>query len=159
MLAAAPPRLAFKPGARHVLPELGGCPPRRFAGRSLMKIRTGLVLVGAAAALAACVSSEPRRLPVAVAPPVANSVEGAWADANGLTSTFTGGQFVTRTNDGTNTQMASGTYTTTPDGIIQINLYSNIKRTSSLVNCALIGSTQLNCTTATGSQFTLSRRG
>ncbi|MVO97267.1 hypothetical protein ELI38_18820 [Rhizobium leguminosarum] len=147
------------PGARHVLPELGGCPPRRFAGRSLMKIRTGLVLVGAAAALAACVSSEPRQRLAAVAPPVTNSVEGAWADANGLTSTFTSGQFVTRTNDGTNTQMASGTYTTTPDGIIQINLYSNIKRTNSLVNCALIGSTQLNCTTATGSQFTLSRRG
>ncbi|MBP2443763.1 hypothetical protein [Rhizobium leguminosarum] len=123
-----------------------------------MKIRTGLVLVGAAAALAACVSSEPRRLPVATAP-VANSVEGSWADANGLMSTFTSGQFVTRTNDGTNTQMASGTYTSTPDGIIQINLYSNIKRTSSLVNCALIGSSQLNCTTATGSQFTLSRRG
>ena len=33
MLAAAPPRLAFKPGARHVLPELGGCPPRRFAAQ------------------------------------------------------------------------------------------------------------------------------
>ncbi|WP_085738343.1 hypothetical protein [Rhizobium sp. CIAT894] len=124
-----------------------------------MKIRTGLVLVGAAAALAACVGSGPRPLPVATAPVATNSVEGAWSDANGLTSTFTSGQFVTRTNDGTNTQMASGTYTTGPDGIIQINLYSNIKRTSSLVNCALIGSNQLNCTTATGSQFTLSRRG
>ncbi|MBX4957832.1 hypothetical protein [Rhizobium lentis] len=123
-----------------------------------MKIRTGLVLVSAAAALAACVSSEPRPMPIAAAP-VTNSVEGEWTDANGLTSTFTGGQFVTRTSDGTNTQMASGTYTVGPDKIIQINLYSNVKKTSSLVNCALIGPSQLNCTTATGSQFTLSRRG
>ncbi|UVD56085.1 hypothetical protein NE852_18675 [Rhizobium sp. Pop5] len=123
-----------------------------------MKIKTGLVLVGATAALAACVSSGPRPLPVATAP-APTGVEGAWTDANGLTSTFTSGQFVTRTSDGTNTQMASGTYTTSPDGIIQINLYSNVKRTTSLVNCALIGPSQLNCTTATGSQFTLSRRG
>ena len=124
-----------------------------------MKIRTGLVLVGAAVALAACVSPEPRQRAIAIAPPVTNSVEGEWTDANGLTSTFTGGQFVTRTSDGTNTQMASGTYTVGADQIIQINLYSNVKKTSSLVNCALIGPSQLNCTTATGSQFTLSRRG
>ncbi|OWO92721.1 hypothetical protein B5E41_21840 [Rhizobium esperanzae] len=123
-----------------------------------MKIRSGLVLVGAAATLAACVSSGPQQRPIAVAPPATNSVEGEWTDANGLTSAFTNGQFVTRTSDGTNTQMASGTYTTTPDGIIQINLYSNVKRTTSLVNCALSGTSQLNCTTATNSQFTLTRR-
>jgi hypothetical protein len=39
-------------------------------------------------------------------------VEGAWVDPNGIVSTFSSGQFQTRTSDGTNTQMASGTYNT-----------------------------------------------
>ncbi|NLS05486.1 hypothetical protein HGP14_19245 [Rhizobium sp. P32RR-XVIII] len=121
-----------------------------------MTVRNILVLAGAAAALAACVSN-PRPMPVATrAAPT--GVEGSWTDPNGLNSTFTNGQFVTRTTDGTNTQMASGTYTTDPNGIVQINLFSNIKRTTSKVNCALVSQSQLNCTSDAGSQFTLTRQ-
>ncbi|RDJ08885.1 hypothetical protein [Rhizobium grahamii] len=122
-----------------------------------MKFRTLLVLLGASAGLAACNTSSPRPVPVA-ANPAPSGVEGTWTDPNGLNSTFSAGQFVTRTTDGTNTQMASGTYTTGPNGVIQINLYSNVKRTSSLVNCALVAQSQLNCTSDAGSQFTLTRR-
>lgn len=121
-----------------------------------MKIKTSLALIAAAASLAACIDGGPRPMP-ASSQPAARTVEGNWADPNGLVSTFSGGQFQTRTTDGTNTQMASGTYTTTPEGVVQINLYSNVKRTTSLVNCALVNPSQLNCTSDSGSQFSLRR--
>jgi hypothetical protein len=121
-----------------------------------MRMKTLLVIASASAALSACVPQSPRPMPVAAAP-APTGVEGSWSDPNGLNSTFTGGQFETRTTDGTNTQMASGTYTTGPNGVIQINMYSNVKRTSSLVNCALVTSNQLNCTAGSGSQFSLTR--
>ncbi len=51
-----------------------------------MTFRNILVLTGAAAALAACVSN-PRPLPVATrAAPT--GVEGTWTDPNGIVSTF-----------------------------------------------------------------------
>ena len=115
-----------------------------------------LTLLSAAAALASCMGPrEVRQAPPVQAAPV--GVEGAWTDPNGLVSTFAGGQFQTRTSDGTNTQMASGTYTTTGN-VTQINLYSNVKQTNTLVNCALVARTQLNCTTEAGAQFSLIRR-
>ncbi|WP_411196966.1 outer membrane lipoprotein Omp10 [Rhizobium sp.] len=122
-----------------------------------MKIRTGLVLVGAAAALAACVSSEPRRLPVASAP-VATGVEGNWSDPNGIVSTFQGGTFTTRTTD-SNQLLASGTYINTSPTLVEINMTSLVRKTQSKVNCALVNPSQLNCTSDSGAQFTLSRRG
>jgi len=128
-----------------------------------MKIRTTLALLAAAAALSACVDFGGSRPPPMTmntgAQPRMNSVEGSWADSNGLNSTFTAGRFETHTTDGTNQQMASGTYTTDPSGMIQINLYSNIKRTSSKVNCFLANPSQLNCTSETGGHFSLNRQG
>jgi hypothetical protein len=122
-----------------------------------MKIKTSLALVATAAVLAGCMDSGPRQTSVSMqsAP---TTVEGSWTDPNGLVSTFSGGQFQTRTTDGTDTQMASGTYTTAAGGVIQISLYSNVKRTNSLVNCMLASSNQLNCTSDSGSQFSLTRR-
>ncbi|AYG67286.1 MULTISPECIES: hypothetical protein [unclassified Rhizobium] len=128
-----------------------------------MKIRTLLALVAAASALSACVDFGGSRPPPmgmnTGAQPRTNSVEGSWADTNGLNSTFNAGRFETHTTDGTNQQMASGTYTTDPSGTIQINLYSNIKRTSSKVNCFLANPSQLNCTSETGGHFSLNRQG
>ncbi|KAA1182263.1 hypothetical protein FP026_09265 [Rhizobium tropici] len=128
-----------------------------------MKIRTMLALVAATAALSACVDFGGSRPPPmgmnTGAQPRMNSVEGSWADSNGLNSTFNAGRFETHTTDGTNQQMASGTYTTDPSGTIQINLYSNIKRTSSKVNCFLANPSQLNCTSETGGHFSLNRQG
>ncbi|MGV1789779.1 hypothetical protein GR212_11750 [Rhizobium lusitanum] len=128
-----------------------------------MKIRNALALLAAAAALSACVDFGGSRPPPMATntgvQPRMNSVEGSWADSNGLNSTFTAGRFETHTTDGTNQQMASGTYTTDASGVIQIDLYSNIKRTSSKVNCFLANPSQLNCTSETGGHFSLNRQG
>jgi hypothetical protein len=116
-----------------------------------------ILTVLSAAALASCQGGgQVRELPQnrQMAPV---GVEGAWVDPNGLVSTFSSGQFQTRTSDGTNTQMASGTYNTTGK-VTEINLYSNVKKTSSLVNCALVVPNQLNCTTESGAQFSLVRK-
>lgn len=122
-----------------------------------MKPITVLSLLTAAVALSACQSDRaPRELPP-IQQPQQTGVEGAWVDANGLVSTFSAGQFATRTTD-TQVAMATGTYVTQPSGLVEINLFSNMTKTSSKVNCSLIGSTQLNCTSQTGTQFSLTRR-
>ncbi len=122
-----------------------------------MKIRTGLVLAVASAALAACVSSGPRPLPVASAPAPAG-VEGTWADPNGIVSTFQGGTFTTRTTD-SNQLLASGTYIKTSPTLVEINMTSLVRNTQSKVNCSLVTTSQLNCTSDAGAQFVLTRRG
>nr|WP_244658701.1 hypothetical protein [Ciceribacter thiooxidans] len=120
-----------------------------------MKIRNLGVLLVCATALSACYSSGPRPLPPVRQAP---TVEGTWVDANGLLSTFSNGRFETRTADGTNTLMASGTYVAQSDGIYQLNMFSNYSKTSSLVNCSVGVGSQLNCTTQEGKQFSLARR-
>ncbi|MDF1633750.1 hypothetical protein [Mycoplana sp. MJR14] len=114
-------------------------------------------LLTAAAALASCQSSERANTyaPVAQAP---QGVDGSWVDANGLVSTFNGGQFATRTTD-TNTTMATGTYVQQPGGLIEISLFSNISKSASKANCSLVTPRQLNCTSSSGAQFTLNRQG
>ncbi len=121
-----------------------------------MKVRTGLVLAVASAALAACVSSGPRPLPVASAP-AHTGVEGTWADPNGIVSTFQSGTFTTRTTD-SNQLLASGTYTNTSPTLVEINMTSLVRNTQSKVNCALVTTSQLNCTSDAGAQFVLTRR-
>ena len=121
-----------------------------------MNIERVVVLVAAGALLAACETSQPvRELP---APTRAPTVEGSWSDPHGLVSTFQGGQFSTRTSDGTNAVMASGTYTTDPSGVVQVTFYSTLKKTTSRANCQLATATQLNCTSDSGAQFSLQRR-
>ena len=120
-----------------------------------MKPITMLAILSAVG-LAAC--QAPREVQVSQPQRTAPAgVEGSCVGSHGVSSTFSGGQFQTRTSDGTNQQLGSGTYTTNGN-VTQINLYSNIKQTSSLVNCALVTSSQLNCTTQTGAQFTLTRQ-
>lgn len=120
-----------------------------------MKIKTLVVLVGACAALAACVSPSPRPMPVA-ANPAPSGVEGSWADPNGIISTFQAGTFTTRTTD-SNQLLASGTYVNTSPSLVEINMTSLVRKTQSKVNCALVTQSQLNCTSDAGSQFTLNR--
>ncbi len=111
-----------------------------------------LTLLFMTAALAACQSNfggGPRYDP--------NSIEGQWFDPNGILSTFSDGQFETRTTD-TNTLLATGKYTYTGPRVVQIDLRSLVRNTSSKVNCSLASPSRLNCTSSTGSQFTLTRR-
>lgn len=121
-----------------------------------MNAQRAIVLFALAGVLAGCQTSAPiDRLPPPVRTP---TVEGSWTDPNGLVSTFSGGTFNTRTTDGTNAVMASGSYTTGPNGIIQISFYSTIKKTTSRANCQLALADQLNCTSDTGAQFSLRRQ-
>ena len=122
-----------------------------------MRTLTRLAQLGLAAALlSACQTQAPRRSSL---PPVsqAPTVEGNWADPNGLVSTFSAGTFTTRTTDGSNALMASGSSSVAPDVVIQIAFFSTLKKTNSRANCVLSGPNQLNCTSGTGAQFSLAR--
>lgn len=107
------------------------------------------------AALASCQSDGPRPLPEAPAAPA--SIDGTWADPNGLMSTFSAGAFNTRTTD-TNQLMASGTYVHTTGNLYEISLTSLVQNKQSKVNCALVSAAQLNCTADSGLKFILTRR-
>ena len=122
-----------------------------------MKPITALSLLAAAVALASCQTERaPRDMPVAQRP-MPTGVEGAWVDPNGIVSTFAAGTFTTRTTD-TNQLLASGTYVNNSPTLVEINMTSLVRNTQSKVNCALVSQSQLNCTTAEGAQFSLSRR-
>jgi hypothetical protein len=86
------------------------------------------------------------------------AVDGRWIDRNGIVSTFQNGSFSTRSTD-SNTLLASGTYVSISPTLYEINMTSLVRNTQSRVNCALISPGQLNCTTDTNSQFTLTRQG
>ncbi len=151
------PSLAFRGVPLHLFAKCAADADSEFRGRT-MKIKASLALLVSALSLASCMDQGPRQMPIAVRQaPAQLGVEGVWRDDNGLSSTFTGGQFETRTTDGTNTQMASGTYSMQPNGVVQINLYSNVKRQNSLVNCQQLVPGRLNCTTENNTQFSLHR--
>ncbi|KQY34032.1 MULTISPECIES: outer membrane lipoprotein Omp10 [Rhizobium/Agrobacterium group] len=116
-----------------------------------------ILTVLSAVALASCQGTrEVRELPQSrqMAPV---GVQGAWVDPNGVVSTFAGGTFSTRTTD-TNQEIASGTYTNLSPQLVEINMYSVLRKTQSKVNCAMVTTSQLNCTTDSGAQFSLSRK-
>ena len=121
-----------------------------------MKIRSIVTLLACATVLSACYSSSPRPMPVVSRAP---AVDGAWVDTNGLVSTFSGGRLETRTTDGSDKVMATGSYTMQSANVVEITLYSNIKQTTTRANCALVTPNQLNCTSDGGAQFSLARRG
>ncbi|UJW74627.1 outer membrane lipoprotein Omp10 [Rhizobium sp. SL42] len=119
-----------------------------------MQLKSLVAIAACAMALSSCYSSGPRPLPTVRQGP---TVEGAWADPNGIVSTFQGGTFTTRTTD-TNQVLASGTYTLQSDRLVEINMTSLVRNTQQKVNCALVTPNQLNCTSDSGAQFSLARR-
>ncbi|MCO5731937.1 outer membrane lipoprotein Omp10 [Rhizobium sp. SSA_523] len=126
-----------------------------------MKIKASLglipALITATAMLSACVANPgPRSLP-SPSQQQRQGVEGAWADPNGIVSTFQAGTFNTRSTD-TNALLASGTYTQVSPTLVEINMTSLVRQTQSRVNCAMVSQSQLNCTADSGSQFSLTRR-
>ncbi|MFP5077202.1 outer membrane lipoprotein Omp10 [Rhizobium sp. YIM 134829] len=122
-----------------------------------MKPITTLTVLALAAALAAC-QSAPREVAMVQPSPVAPAgVDGSWVDPNGIVSTFAGGSFSTRTTD-TNQLLASGTYVSVTPRLVEINMTSMVRKTQQKVNCAVASPSQLNCTTDTGAQFSLTRR-
>lgn len=87
-----------------------------------------------------------------------DSIEGQWTDPNGIISSFYNGRFETRTTD-SNSLLAEGNYRQISPRTVEIELTSLLRNTTSRVNCALATPTQLNCTSSSGSQFSLVRRG
>ena len=114
-----------------------------------------IIAIGALAGLlAACQSASYNPRPMA---PQTQGIDGQWVDPNGIISSFNNGRFETRTTD-TNSLLAEGSYRFVSDQIIEIELTSLLRQTTSRVNCALATPSQLNCTSSTGAQFTLVRR-
>lgn len=105
--------------------------------------------------LAACATSGPDQPPMAASP---KGVEGSWIDAKGTgLSTFTGGTFTTVATD-TGQKLADGSYTMTGATSVQINGTSLIRQTPVSFNCLMVSTSQLNCTSASGQNFVLTRR-
>lgn len=122
-----------------------------------MKFKTSAAMLLAAIAVSSCVNTSPanRPLPPQIAPNT-QPVDGRWADKNGIVSTFQNGAFSTRSTD-SNTLLSSGTYVALSPTLYEINMTSLLRNTQSRVNCALVSQAQLNCTTDSNAQFTLTR--
>ncbi|CAM5466148.1 hypothetical protein ATER59S_03068 [Aquamicrobium terrae] len=110
----------------------------------------------AAAAIAGCTTSGPAEPPIAAAP---RGVEGSWIDAQGTgLSTISGGRFQTVATD-TGQKLADGSYTMTGSTSVEIHGTSLIRQSPIAFNCLLVSTSQLNCTSSTGQNFVLTRRG
>ncbi len=123
---------------------------------TLLSRATGpAAIAGFAMILSACVSSPPGGGPVANAP---TGVEGEWISTDGVAvSRFNAGVFETVATD-TGSKLADGSYRMVDPRNVEITVVSRIRQTTSAVNCAMIGTGQLNCTSSTGQQFVLTRR-
>lgn len=93
--------------------------------------------------------------PVARAP---QGVEGEWLSTDGVAmSRFSGGAFETLAVD-TGNKLATGSYQNVSPTMVQISVTSIIRQTTSSVNCSLVTSAQMNCTSSGGQQFVLVRK-
>lgn len=123
-----------------------------------MTIARKLLSAGAAASLlaaAACTTTGPSEPSAAAAP---KGVEGNWIDAKGTgLSTFAGGSFTTVATD-TGQKLSEGSYTMTGATSVEIHGTSLIRQTPVSFNCLMVSTSQLNCTSASGQNFVLTRR-
>ncbi|UCI09164.1 hypothetical protein [Mesorhizobium sp. B1-1-8] len=124
-----------------------------------MTIARKVLSVGAAIALATllagCMTGGPEAPPMAAAP---KGVEGSWIDAKGTgLSTFKAGSFATVATD-TGQKLSEGSYTMTGPTSVEIHGTSLIRQTPVSFNCLMISTSQLNCTSASGQNFVLTRR-
>ncbi|AZO11649.1 MULTISPECIES: hypothetical protein [unclassified Mesorhizobium] len=123
-----------------------------------MTVARKLLSAGAAAGLlaaAACTTTGPSDQPSMTAP---KGVEGNWIDAKGTgLSTFAAGSFTTVATD-TGQKLSEGSYTMTGPTSVEIHGTSLIRQTPVSFNCLMISTSQLNCTSASGQNFVLTRR-
>ena len=124
----------------------------------LRKLAPALALTAVAALLSGCLASSPGGSGPSVTAPVQTGVEGSWLDAQGTgLSTLTAGAFSTVATD-TGQKLADGSYVMTGANSITITGTSLIRQTQISFNCLLANPSQLNCTSASGQQFVLTRR-
>jgi hypothetical protein len=87
-----------------------------------------------------------------------SAVDGEWLSTDGVAvSRFSGGVFSTTATD-TGNKLADGSYTMSDNRTVSIQGTSLIRQTPIAFNCLLATAEQLNCTNATGQNFTLNRR-
>ena len=87
-----------------------------------------------------------------------SAVEGSWMSQDGVAvSTLSGGQFSSRVV-ATNEVVTTGTYTMRDQRTIDLNFFSVKSQQNTQATCLLVSSGQMNCTLASGTQFTLVRR-
>ena len=90
--------------------------------------------------------------------PAQTGVEGDWLSTDGVAiSRFSGGVFETLAAD-TGNKLADGSYRYADAKTVEITVVSLIRQTTTSVNCALVTTVQLNCTSSSGQQFVLTRR-
>jgi hypothetical protein len=119
------------------------------------KLLPAAALAGLSFALAGCLGGGGGG---GTARPTPTGVEGTWIDAQGTgLSTISGGIFTTVATD-TGQKLAEGSYALTTPTSVQISGTSLIRQAPISFNCLLISSSQLNCTSSSGSQFVLTRR-
>lgn len=118
--------------------------------------------IAALTTLAACqgVGGPPPLRQTTPAPMTAASgVEGDWISTDGVAmSRFSSGVFETLATD-TGNKLAEGSYSYSDQNNVSISVTSLIRQTTTMVNCSLVTTTQLNCTSSAGQQFSLIRRG
>ncbi|KQZ14443.1 hypothetical protein ASD44_10455 [Mesorhizobium sp. Root554] len=106
--------------------------------------------------LAACTTSGPPEPSMGQQAP--SGVEGSWIDAKGTgLSTLAGGRFQTVATD-TGQKLSDGSYTMTGAASVEINGTSLIRQSGISFNCLLVSINQMNCTSASGQNFVLTRR-
>ena len=115
----------------------------------------GLVLAGLT--LTGCEISGPvSTLPKPIQPQQFGP-QGNWIGTDGVAiSTFGNGLFTSYAAD-TGARLAEGNYIVTNGNLVQLTLRSLVRGTTSQVNCLQIQQQQLNCTAASGAQFSLVR--
>ena len=118
------------------------------------KLLSAGIAAAAAITLAACSTTGPDQQPRLTA----KGVEGSWIDAQGTgLSTFASGSFRTVATD-TGQKLADGSYIMTGATSVEITGTSLIRQTPISFNCLMVSTSQLNCTSATGQNFVLTRR-
>jgi hypothetical protein len=118
-------------------------------------LSAGLV-TATAVALAACTTGGPGGPGL---PGTPRGVEGSWIDAQGTgLSTFQGGRFQTVATD-TGQKLSDGSYRMTGATSVEISGTSLIRQAPVAFNCLMISTSQLNCTSSSGQNFVLTRRG
>jgi hypothetical protein len=113
-------------------------------------------VAAAAMALTACTTSGPGG---PITPGASKGVEGSWIDAQGTgLSTFQAGRFQTVATD-TGQKLSDGSYRMTGPTSVEISGTSLIRQAPVAFNCLMVSTSQLNCTSSTGQNFVLTRRG
>ncbi|HEV7416179.1 hypothetical protein [Tianweitania sediminis] len=125
----------------------------RFAAS--FRLTTALLLAVAAAGCVGGNGSPQRMAAVAIAP---SGVDGSWVDETGVgVSTFSNGTFSTTALDN-GSKLSEGTYRFNGSNTVAITGTSLIRQQPIAFNCNIASRSQLNCTSAEGNRFILTRR-